>query len=95
VAATGGVIGIGFWDRAVCGTTVKDIVRAIRHVADLVGVDHVALGSDFDGTVRTIFDARGLGLLTEGLLNEGFTEDELARIMGGNVLRLLGETLPP
>jgi len=78
VAATGGVIGIGFWDRAVCGTTVKDIVRAIRHVADLVGVDHVALGSDFDGTVRTIFDARGL-----------------ARIMGGNVLRLLGETLPP
>ncbi|MEO0488222.1 MAG: membrane dipeptidase, partial [Cyanobacteria bacterium J06659_2] len=49
IAQTGGVIGIGFWQTAVCGEDVSAIVRAIRYVADLVGVEHVALGSDFDG----------------------------------------------
>lgn len=94
VAATGGLIGIGFWDSAVCGTTVVDVVRAIRYTADLVGVDHVALGSDFDGTVLTPFDVTGLPLLTSALLDEGFHEDEIGKIMGSNVIRLLREMLP-
>ncbi len=94
VAATGGLIGIGFWDSAVCGTTVADVVRAIRYTADLVGVDHVALGSDFDGTVLTPFDVTGLPLLTSALLDEGFHEDEIGKIMGSNVIRLLREMLP-
>ena len=94
IVAAGGVIGIGFWDRAVCGTNVSDIVRAIRHAADIGGVEHVALGSDFDGTVLTAFDAQGMALLTGGLLESGFSEDEIAGIMGGNVIRLLRDTLP-
>ncbi len=95
IAATGGVIGIGYWDGAVCEPTVPNVVRAVRHVADLVGVDHVSLGSDFDGATREPFDTTGLVKITEALMNEGFTDEEIAKIMGGNVLRVLRQTLPP
>lgn len=94
IAKTGGVIGIGFWDTAVCGDDAKAIARAIRYTADLVGADHVALGSDFDGSVKAPFDTSGEALITEALINEGFGDDDIAKIMGGNVLRLLSETLP-
>lgn len=94
IAKTGGVIGIGFWDTAVCGEDVASIARAIRHTATVVGADHVALGSDFDGAVKVPFDASGMALLTEALMNENFTEEEIARIMGGNIIRVLGANLP-
>jgi microsomal dipeptidase-like Zn-dependent dipeptidase len=63
-------------------------------VVDLAGVEHVALGSDYDGTVSVPFDATGLPLLTEALLQEGFTPREIEQIIGGNVVRVLQETLP-
>ncbi|HEV3468089.1 MAG TPA: dipeptidase [Pyrinomonadaceae bacterium] len=94
VAATGGVIGVGFWETATCGTDARAIARAARHVAEVAGVRHVALGSDFDGAVATPFDATGLVQVTDALLAEGFNEEEVALIMGGNVARLLAETLP-
>ncbi len=94
IAERDGVLGIGFWDGAVCGTMVKDIARAIRYTADLVGTRHVAFGSDFDGTVATPFDASGMPLLTEALLEVGFREEEIEQIAGGNVVRLLREVLP-
>lgn len=94
IADNAGVIGIGLWEKALCGTDPATVVRAMRHVADLVGVDHVALGSDFDGTTRTRFDATGLVQITEALLADGFTDDEIGKIMGGNVIRLLREGLP-
>ncbi|MDH4555660.1 peptidase M19 [Pseudomonas sp. BN417] len=94
IAATGGVIGIGYWETAVCDTSVKAIVKAIRYTADKVGVAHVALGSDFDGAVHTPFDTSGLAQLTQGLQEAGFSESDIAAIMGGNVRRLLLETLP-
>ncbi|HLM02951.1 MAG TPA: dipeptidase [Pyrinomonadaceae bacterium] len=94
IAATGGIVGIGFWDTAICGEDAASIARAIRHAANVVGARHVALGSDFDGAVKVPFDASGVGLLTEALLNEGFSEEEIAAIMGGNVLELLSEHLP-
>lgn len=94
IAATGGVIGIGYWDTAVCATSVAAIVKAIRYTADKVGVEHVALGSDFNGTIEAPFDVTGLPQLTEGLLTAGFNQQEIAAIMGGNVLRLLLANLP-
>ncbi len=94
VARTGGVIGIGFWDGAVCETDPASIARAIRHAADVAGVDHVGLGSDFDGATRLSFDATGLVQVTEALMAVGFTSDEIRLIMGENVIRLLLEALP-
>jgi microsomal dipeptidase-like Zn-dependent dipeptidase len=94
IAKTGGVIGIGIWDTAVCGDTPAAAAHAMRHVADLVGVEHVALGTDFDGTVTVPFDATGLPHLTDALLEAGFSPDEIQKIMGGNVERVLRRTLP-
>ena len=90
----GGVIGIGFWDAAVCQPTPKGIAKAIRHAVSIAGIDHVGLGSDWDGAVAAAVDASGLALITEALLNEDFTEDEIRKIMGENVIRLLLAGLP-
>jgi microsomal dipeptidase-like Zn-dependent dipeptidase len=94
VAATGGVIGIALFEHAVGGSTVDDTARAMRYGADLVGVEHIGLGSDFDGAITTSVDATGLPLLTASLLRHGFTEPEVAAIMGGNALRVLRACLP-
>jgi microsomal dipeptidase-like Zn-dependent dipeptidase len=94
IARTGGVIGIGYWDTAVCGQDAAAIARAIRHTANLVGVEHVALGSDYDGAVTTPFDTTGVVQITDALLAEGFSESDIEKIMGGNVIRLLLVTLP-
>ncbi|HQZ94996.1 MAG TPA: dipeptidase [Pyrinomonadaceae bacterium] len=94
IAATGGVIGIGFWDTAVCGDDAKAVARAIRYAVNIAGIDHVGLGSDFDGSVKAPFDTSGEALITEALLAEGFSDDEIAKIMGGNVVRVLSAILP-
>ena len=47
IAAAGGIIAIGYWDGAVCDTSPTNIVKAMRYAIDLLGEDHVALGSDF------------------------------------------------
>lgn len=94
IAKANGVIGIGFWKTAVCGEDVSAIVRAIRYVVDRVGVDYVSLGSDFDGAVRMPFDVTNLGQITEALQKEGFTETDVRKIMGLNVIRLLQQVLP-
>ena len=94
IAATGGLIGIGFWPTATGGRDAAAIVRAIRAAVELAGLDHVGLGSDFDGAVPVPFDATGIVQLTDALLLEGFGDDEVAAIMGGNALRLLAATLP-
>ncbi len=95
VAKTGGVIGIGYWDAAVCGTEPARIAQAIAHVRDLVGIDHVGLGSDFDGATTTGFDTAKLSLVTQALMDRGFSDADIAKVMGGNVLRVLGQVLPP
>ena len=94
IAQTGGIVGIGFWDTAVCGEDATAIAKAIRYAANVAGTNAVALGSDFDGAVKTPFDATGTNLMTEALLRENFSEREIAQIMGENVLRILSENLP-
>jgi membrane dipeptidase len=93
IAATGGVIGIAMFPEAVGGGTIDDTARAARYAADLVGVEHVALGSDFDGAVMTPTDVTGLPLLTAALRRHGFDDDEVAAVMGGNALRVLRQVL--
>ena len=94
VAAKGGLIGIGYWDTATCGTDAKAIVRAIRYVRDRVGVEHVALGSDFDGAVTVPFDTRGVIEITGALLDAGFSEEDIRKIMGENTVKFLEANLP-
>ena len=79
---------------AICQLTVREVVRSMKYVADLVGVDHVGSGSDFDGATKTVVDASGMALFTEELLKQGFSQDDVAKIMGGNILRVLRQTLP-
>jgi microsomal dipeptidase-like Zn-dependent dipeptidase len=89
------VIGIGYWDAAVCDNSPKGIVKAITHVRDLVGIDYVGLGSDFDGAVHTQFDTTRLDAITQALIDAGFSDADIAKVMGGNVFRVLAQTLPP
>lgn len=94
IAAGDGLIGIGLWKTAVCGTDAAATVAAMKYVADRVGVAHVALGSDFDGATTAPFDVTGLPLITEALMEAGFGEEDIARMMGGNVREFLLANLP-
>ncbi|MBK9012338.1 dipeptidase [Novosphingobium sp.] len=95
VARTGGLIGIGYWDGAICETDPRAAARAMKHVRDLVGVQHVALGSDYDGATTVRFDTGQLVQVTQALLDEGFTPDEIRAVMGGNALRVIRAGLVP
>ncbi|HEY2170059.1 MAG TPA: membrane dipeptidase [Candidatus Angelobacter sp.] len=94
VAHTNGVIGIGLWDTATCGNDARATARAIHYAVNIVGTDHVALGSDFDGGITAPFDASGWALLTDALLQEGISEQDIHKIMGENVVRVLLDSLP-
>ena len=94
IAKTGGVIGIGIYKYATCGKTMEDTVRAMQHVIELVGIQHVALGTDFDGATETMVDASGLVVLTEALLKAGFNDSQIRAIMGENAVRVFRQTLP-
>ncbi len=94
IAEDGGLIGIGFWDAAVCEVTPQGIARAIRYAIDLMGVEHVALGSDYDGATAVMLDVGELAVLTQAMLDADFTEREIRHVMGENVKRFLLENLP-
>lgn len=94
IAAKGGLVGIGFWETAVCGENADAIAAAARYAAALIGADHVGLGSDFDGSVKVPFDATGMVQVTDALLKAGLPAEDIGKIMGGNEIRLLMETLP-
>ena len=94
IAATGGLVGIGFWPIATGGDDPASIARMIRAAVELAGIDHVGLGSDFDGAVPIPFDAGGIVRLTDALLDEGFDDVQIAAVMGGNAIRVLLEALP-
>lgn len=95
VAKTGGVIGIGYWEGAVCDTSPRAAAKAMKHVRDLVGIAHVALGSDYDGATTVRFDTSQLVQVTQALMDEGFTPDEIRAVMGGNALRVIRAGLVP
>lgn len=95
VAKTGGIIGIGYWDGAICDTDPKSVAKAMKHVRDLVGIQHVALGSDYDGATTVRFDTSKLVQVTQALIDAGFSAEEIRAVMGGNAIRVLREGLKP
>lgn len=93
IAEKGGIIGIAFFDMAVGPDEIKGIVASMKRVKNLVGVEHVALGSDYDGSVAVPFDITGLPIIVEALIQEGFSDEDIRAIMGENVKRFLIENL--
>lgn len=89
-----GLIGIGLWETAVCGTDAAATARAMRYVANRIGVDKVALGSDFDGAITASYDITGFPAIVNALLNEGFSRNETGQMMGGNIRDFLLKNLP-
>lgn len=101
VGASGGVVGINFCPGFIRSdgkldknTPISDLVRHFAHVADRIGVDHVAMGSDFDGTTvpSEIGDVGGLPRILLALREQGFDGDSIYKIAFGNWVRVLGET---
>jgi len=94
VGRRNGLIGIGLWETAVCGTNAAATARAIKYVADKIGVDKVALGSDFDGAVRSSYDVTGFPVIVNELIKLGFSREDIQKIMGGNVRNFMLANLP-
>jgi membrane dipeptidase len=101
IADSGGLVGINFCvsdlrpDGAENSDTPVDLIfDQMEYIADRVGIEHVAIGSDFEGAMMPddLSDVSDLGLVLAGLAERGFSELDLARVASGNWLRVLAET---
>ena len=71
-----------------------DYIDSIRRLVDAVGIDHVAIGTDMDANFKPVFRSyRDWGLMPAALLARGLREDEAAKVMGGNFLRVFKANL--
>lgn len=89
IAATGGVIGIGYWEDVTCDDSPAGIAATVKAAIDAVGENAVTLGSDFDGAVTTSFDSSELAALTQAMLDAGITESQIRKVAGENMIRVL------
>jgi membrane dipeptidase len=96
IARTGGVVGINFHSPFLIRTggeaALSDVVKHVRYVVSKVGVEHVAIGSDFEGDInaaRELHDVRGFPRLAQALEASGLSNQEVRQIMGLNALRVL------
>jgi membrane dipeptidase len=90
IAASGGVLGIGYWAKVACGDlSPSGIARMIKTGIEEVSVDHISLGSDFDDSVETAFDTSELLILTHALLEVGLSQEDIRKLMGENLIRFL------
>ncbi|WP_101523454.1 dipeptidase [Nocardioides houyundeii] len=94
VAATGGVVGIGYWDAAICDRSPAAVVDALEHVIEVAGIETAALGSDYDGATTVAWDTSEIAVITQELTERGHSAEDVAAIMGLNTLRVLREVLP-
>jgi membrane dipeptidase len=70
--------------------TIKDVANHIDHIVKVAGIDHVGIGSDFDGITswpKGLDDVSTYPRLTDELLRRGYSEGDIHKILGGNVLR--------
>ncbi|MFO7862500.1 MAG: dipeptidase [Salinivirgaceae bacterium] len=73
--------------------TVADLVDHIDHIVDVAGIDHVGIGSDFDGggALEDCFDVSEMQNITKELIVRGYSEEEIIKIWGGNFMRVFRE----
>ena len=94
IAASDDVLGMGYWAEVACGNiSPSGIARKIKAGVDAVGVDHVSLGSDFDGSVETAFDTSELPALTHALREAELTDADIRKVMGETMIRVLRSRL--
>jgi membrane dipeptidase len=83
------------WMAKIPRPPLKSLIDHIDHIAKVAGVDHVGLGSDFDGVSgampQGIDSAADLPKITQALLDRGYSEKDIKKILGGNLLRVFGE----
>ena len=94
IANRGGLIGVAYFKGAISTPLIKGIVEAMKYIKSIAGVECIALGSDYDGSMTAPFDVTGLPILVEELINQGFNEEEIRAIMGENVRRFMMKNLP-
>jgi membrane dipeptidase len=94
IAQRGGVIGVVFYPSFLTSSataTLDDVIRHIDYIKNLVGVDYIALGSDFDGIERWpvgLEDVTKFPSVTAALLQRGYSRDDVRKILGGNFMRV-------
>lgn len=74
--------------------TVKDLVDHIDHIVKIAGIDHVGLGSDYDGVSQTptdLPDVSSYPVITQELLDRHFSESDIKKVLGENILRVMAE----
>ena len=83
------------WAAKIPRPPLKSLIDHIDHIAKVAGVDHVGLGSDFDGVSGAMPEgmdsAADLPKITQALLDRGYSEKDIHKILGGNLLRVFGE----
>ena len=99
IADSGGVVGLNLHSRfLICrrgSAKMKDVLAHAAHIREVVGAQHMALGSDFDGSIsppKTLKDAGALPRLTQALLDQAFTAREVVLVVGHAFLRVFHET---
>ncbi len=96
IASADGVVGINFspafLSKNLYEASITDVIKHIKYIAEKAGVQHVGLGSDFDGIVMTpkgLENASKISKIPILLDQEGFSTNEISKIMGDNFLRVL------
>lgn len=94
VADKGGCVGVIFCPKFLGGDGLEPVVKHLRHIISVCGEDAPALGSDWDGFIvptKDLCDAARLPLLTDALLEAGFGEETIGKILHGNAMRVLAQ----
>jgi membrane dipeptidase len=92
VASAGGLI--GSWPAGIGQSSFSDYIDSIQRLVDTVGIDHASIGTDMDANFKPVLRSyRDWGLIPAALLARGMHDEEVAKIMGGNFLRLFKENL--
>jgi len=99
LAKNGGVMGMNFCPPFVAAenATIEDMLNHVDHIVQLVGPDHVGLGSDFDGIGSTpvgLEDASQMINMTRGMVQRGYSDEDIIKILGGNYLRVMKTIMP-
>ncbi|MBI3998945.1 MAG: membrane dipeptidase, partial [Armatimonadetes bacterium] len=91
IASRGGIVGVTFYAGFLGAATLERVLDHIDYMVKVMGDDHVALGSDFDGIPQAplgLEDVAKLPNMTTGLQRRGYSEDRIRKVLGGNALRV-------